>query len=60
MKNVERAQLGVRFTNGDQLTDYGAIVLQKLADALIEAQDTIAAQAVTIADHEARIAALEP
>jgi len=60
MKNVERAQIGLMFTNNGQLTDYGVILLQKLADALIEAQDTIAAQAVTIADHEARITALEP
>lgn len=31
-----------------------------MSDALTEAQATITAQAATIADHEARITALEP
>lgn len=75
MKSVEPAQAIIPFVGRDgRLTQHGIIVLQKMAEALIEAQTLIAAQAVmiadheafiaaqavTIADHEARIVALEP
>lgn len=55
------AQMGLAYVNGDgQLTVPGYRLFKAMEDRMAAAEATIAAQAATLADHEARITALEP
>ena len=53
-------QINVPLTPSENMSIETYAMLKSITDALVAAQETITAQAATIADHEARITALEP